>query len=152
MIRLVVAGDLVDPPVPAGGPSATWQSCGWLGERGVELVALQGNHDPPRRAGAHHTLTIAGWTIAHGHQPLDAPRTITGHHHPVLRMTRHTAPCFLIHASMIVCLHSRAARGRVSLDLLPLEAMDLAALRCVATAEAILDFGPVRQLISRFRS
>ena len=31
------------------------------------------------------SLEVDGWTIAHGHRPIKAARTITGHHHPVLR-------------------------------------------------------------------
>ena len=43
-------------------------------------------------------LEVAGWTIAHGHLPTTAHRLITGHHHPVLRVSGHPAPCFLVGA------------------------------------------------------
>jgi metallophosphoesterase superfamily enzyme len=145
--RLVVAGDLVESPRPCpktGRDVAALRR--WLADRGVELVALQGNHDPPRLP---DSLEVAGWTIAHGHRPVDAPRTITGHHHPALRAGTLCAPCFVVGpTSIILPAFSPNAAGT------GLAALRFAAeaggtpLHCVAAAGGeLLDFGPVADLL-----
>ena len=47
-------------------------------------------------------VCVAGWTIAHGHRPVAADRLISGHHHPVLRVSSHAAPCFLVGDGRII--------------------------------------------------
>jgi metallophosphoesterase superfamily enzyme len=148
--RLVVAGDLVESrkPCPRTGRDVAALTR-WLTARGVQLVALAGNHDPPRRPAPPSTLEVAGWTVAHGHRPLDAPRTITGHHHPTLRARGVSAPCFLVGPSAIVLPAFSDNAAGVSLGSLGLtEGPDGAALRCVAAAGGdLLDFGPVAPLL-----
>src|SRR3954451_18547391 len=47
--RLVVAGDLVESPRFCRRTAADLAALGrWLADRGVSLVALAGNHDPPQ--------------------------------------------------------------------------------------------------------
>src|SRR3954453_21838224 len=83
--RLVVAGDLVESSRPCRRTDADVAALTrWLADRGIALVALAGNHDPPRVPPLPSTLEVDGWTIAHGHRAIEAPRTITGHDHPVL--------------------------------------------------------------------
>ena len=82
----------------------------------MRLELVEGNHDrslpwiaghprlvaatPPPALQSH--LLVAGWTIAHGHRPVPANRLITGHHHPVLRVSGHPAPCFLASNGRII--------------------------------------------------
>ncbi|HEX8204046.1 MAG TPA: phosphoesterase, partial [Isosphaeraceae bacterium] len=99
--RLVVAGDLVESrrPCPRTARDVT-RLAAWLAERGVELIALQGNHDPPSGS-RPEALVVAGWTIGHGHRPLGGGRTIFGHYHPVLRAEGMSVPCFLVSPTSI---------------------------------------------------
>src|SRR5262249_44372410 len=142
--RLVVAGDLVESrrpcPRTARDVAALTRR---LADRGVTLVALAGNHDPPFLAAAE-TLEGAGRAVAHGHRPVSARRTITGHHHPVLRAGGVCAPCFLVGPAAVVLpafSPNAAGVGLASLD------VD-GSFRCVAsTGEELLDFGPVAALV-----
>ena len=64
-------------PLPADGPDV--RSLVRLARRrGVELVPVLGNHDPPTAPAPPSTLEVAGWTIAHGHRPIAGDRTISG--------------------------------------------------------------------------
>ena len=152
--RLVVAGDLVESRkfcVRTRRDVAAL--AGWLEGRGVSLVALLGNHDPPRKPASPARLEVAGWTIAHGHRPIDAPRTISGHHHPALRAHGLTAPCFVVGPSMIVLPAFSPNAAGVSIATLDLAyAPDGSPLRCLASAgDALLDFGPVAELVRSLR-
>lgn len=143
---LVVAGDLVESRRPCLRTEADLAALRrWLEARGVALLALQGNHDPPRCPAAPETLEVAGWTVAHGHLPLSAPRTITGHVHPMLRAEGVSAPCFLVGPNAVVLpAFSNNAAGT------PLEALGPVAggpFRCLALAGGeLLDFGSLDDL------
>ncbi len=71
--RLVVAGDLVESRRPCLRTSRDVSALTrWLTGRGVAFHPLAGNHDPPRRVPPlPERLEVAGWTIAHGHRPLN---------------------------------------------------------------------------------
>jgi metallophosphoesterase superfamily enzyme len=142
--RLVVAGDLVE--------SARWcqrthedvaRLVGWLAERGVTLVALRGNHDPPRRPPLPAMIDVAGWTICHGDQPVHGPRVMFGHHHPVLKVSGTMAPCFLVGPTTIVLpAFSHNAAGLDVGSTAFARALGREPLRCWAsTGEELLDFG-----------
>ncbi|MGE3820302.1 MAG: metallophosphoesterase [Isosphaeraceae bacterium] len=149
LTRLVVAGDLVESPRPCVRTSrAVVDLSRWLGTRGVVLDALKGNHDPPGR-GARTALEVAGWTIAHGDRPLNAPRTITGHLHPRLRISNVNAPCFVIGPTSILLPAFSPNAAGVNLKALNLIGRpDGHALRCVATADdLLLDLGPLPELL-----
>jgi uncharacterized protein len=161
--KLVVAGDLVESARPCSRTAAdVFRLNDWLHERGVELVVVPGNHDRslswmcarrPKSAApgpivATSDVSVAGWTITHGHQPCEGDRVMMGHHHPVLNVARFTAPCFLVGPRlMILPAFSLNAAG-----------LDVATakgnrrwpgheLRCVASTGAeLLDFGPVQSL------
>jgi len=149
--RLVVAGDLVESPTPCRRTEQDVRSLiGWLAGRGVTLSPLAGNHDPCWGKGLPITYEVDGWTVAHGHQPIAASKTITGHVHPVLRASGLTAPCFLVGPNRIVLpAFSRNAAGwNVVSAVLP-SAWRTEPLRCIAgVGTEILDFGPV-SLLSR---
>lgn len=150
--RLVIAGDLVESPRPCRRTRDDLRSLSrWLEERGVDMTVLAGNHDPPQVPPLAESWTLDGWTIAHGHRPLLASRTITGHIHPVLRSGSLTAPCFLVGERTIVlpAFSRNAAGGNVTAIAKPLFARD-STLRCIAsTGEELLDFGPLPALASR---
>jgi uncharacterized protein len=144
--RLIVAGDLVESARPCGRTAAdVARLASWLASRGVELVALQGNHDPPRMPPLAATLDVDGWTIGHGNGPLRGKRLIFGHHHPVFRAAGTSAPCFLVSSTRIILpAFSRNAAGlAVNSRSLP-PALRKRRLRCWAsTGEELLDFGVV---------
>jgi metallophosphoesterase superfamily enzyme len=139
--RLIVAGDLVESRAPCRRTAADVRRLGrWLEARGVTLVPLAGNHDPPRTPSLPATCAVAGWVIGHGHRPIEGPRTISGHHHPVLRLGGLSAPCFLVGPATIVLpafsLNAAGSAAPAWLD---------SSLRCVVVAgDELLDFGPVR--------
>jgi metallophosphoesterase superfamily enzyme len=162
---LVVAGDLVESPRPC---RRTFEDVrrlrAWLTERGVRLLVLEGNHDRSRRAHLRDHLlianhlptqcTVAGWTISHGDQPLAGSRTISGHHHPVLRCEGTAAPCFLVGPGRIVlpAFSSNAAGCDVLSIALP-GGWHKLPFRCIAsTGRELLDFGPLPALRRRLRS
>ncbi len=148
--RLVVAGDLVETPRPCRRTAADLARLReWLRARGVDLVAVQGNHDPLRRPRAPDSIEVAGWTIAHGHRKVDAERTITGHDHPILRVGRTVARCVLVGPRSIVlpALTDNAAGLNVAQSPARWKGR---ALRCWAgTGSRLLDFGPVDDLALR---
>jgi putative SbcD/Mre11-related phosphoesterase len=152
--RLVVAGDLVESPRPCRRTVADVATLTrWLADRGVSLVALAGNHDPHQIPPLPATLEVAAWTIAHGHRPLSAPRTITGHDHPVFRARGLSAPCFLVSPKAIVlpAFSPNAAGCNVLAEAVPTAWRDTS-FRVVAAGAECLDFGPRDELLRRLRS
>jgi uncharacterized protein len=145
-----VAGDLVESPRYCRRTAADVARMErWLADRGVSLVPLAGNHDPRRVPPLPETFEVDGWTIAHGHRPIDAPRTINGHHHPVLRAEGLCAPCFLISPSAIVlpAFSPNAAGCNIGA-----EAFRSGSYRCVVPCGPDwLDFGPLAELGGRLR-
>ena len=148
--RLIVAGDLVESPLPcrrtAGDLRRLFE---WLAARGVVLLSLAGNHDPRRVPPLPSVVEVSGWTIGHGHRPIAGARTVSGHLHPVLRAGGITAPCFLVSPTRIVlpAFSPNAAGGTVLGELMPSAVGRGNALRCVAGVGAeLLDFGPLDDL------
>jgi putative SbcD/Mre11-related phosphoesterase len=162
--RLVVAGDLVESPRPCRRTSSDVRRLGnWLTGRGVSLLVVEGNHDRSRLRSAREmmpaaipwavTCEVAGWMIGHGHEPLTGPRTISGHHHPVLRYTGTAAPCFLVGPGRIVlpAFSTNAAGCNVATAAIPAD-WRTNSLRClVSTGCELLDFGPLPELRRRLR-
>lgn len=148
--RLVVAGDLVESPRPCRRTVSDLRVLfGWLSDRDVELVPVLGNHDPQGPKAPPLTYEVAGWTIAHGHRPIRADRTISGHHHPVLKAEGLTAPCFLFGPSTIVlpAFTPNAAGLPVGSPATPSSWLE-DNLRCVAGLDdQLLDFGPLPELV-----
>jgi putative SbcD/Mre11-related phosphoesterase len=157
--RLIVAGDLVESSRPCAHTCADVRRLQkWLARRGISLLALEGNHDKSLLPSLHDasgesaslpaTCTVGGWTIGHGHQRLDAPRTISGHHHPVFRFEGTVFPCFLVGAGRIVlpAFSPNAAGSDVASRAVP-DVWCTANLRCiVSTGCELLDFGPLADL------
>jgi putative SbcD/Mre11-related phosphoesterase len=164
LARLVVAGDLVESPRPCPRTSADVRRLDrWLAERGVELMVVAGNHDRALPASSFglslaadslsQRYTIAGWTIGHGHRRLTGARTISGHHHPVLRCAGTIAPCFLVGPGRIVlpAFSSNAAGCDVASAAGP-KNWYTTPLRCIAsTGSELLDFGTLNDLRCRLR-
>jgi putative SbcD/Mre11-related phosphoesterase len=162
--RLIVAGDLVESPRPCRRTSADVRRLReWLGGRGVALLALEGNHDRPRgrptrvksqpASAMPATCRVAQWTIGHGDRPIPGERTISGHHHPVLRVERTVAPCFLVGPGRIVLPAFSANAAGCDIATAPLPAdWCRQPLRCIAsTGSDLLDFGPLSDLRGRLR-
>ena len=148
--RVVVAGDLVESrrfcPRTRRDVSALFR---WLSDRGVTAVVLPGNHDAANPS-APLTLDVAGWTVGHGHRRLFAPRTVSGHYHPVLRAAGVNAPCFVVGPTTILLPAFSPNAAGVPLGVIDLSSAthDGADLRCVASAGGtLLDFGPVEPLL-----
>jgi putative SbcD/Mre11-related phosphoesterase len=148
--RLVVAGDLVESAAPCRRTASDLKSLRlWLADREVELIPVLGNHDPQGAKGPPAQFEVAGWTIVHGHRPIRATKSISGHHHPVLRADGLTAPCFLVGPTTIVLpAFTPNAAG------LPIGSAGTPGqwiterLRCVAgLGHELLDFGPLPELI-----
>ena len=154
VLRLVVAGDLVESPAPCRRTAADLKSLvRWLDGRGIELVPILGNHDPRGTQAPPESLQVAGWTIVHGHRPIRAARSISGHFHPVLRAEGLTAPCFLVGPSTIVlpAFTPNAAGLPVGSPGTP-EYWLTENLRCVAGLGAeLFDFGPLSELVATLR-
>lgn len=150
--RLIVAGDLVESPQPCRRTAADLRRLrDWLGGRGVGLEPVLGNHDPQRPPRPPESIEVAGWTIAHGHRPIDAPRTISGHDHPIFRVGRTTARCLLVAPSAIVvpAFSENAAGLNVAGGHLP-GRWSGRSFRCWASSGArLLDFGPLDDLADR---
>jgi putative SbcD/Mre11-related phosphoesterase len=164
--RLVVAGDLVETPRPCARTAADLgRLVRWLRERSVRLVLIEGNHDRSlawmvRSKGfggvaaapvLQSQLLVSGWTIVHGHRQVPADRLISGHHHPVLRVSGHPAPCFLVGAGRIILPAFSANAAGVDVASARLPAVWLqCALHCLAsTGVELLDFGPLKTLQAR---
>ena len=94
------------------------------------------------------TALVAGWTIAHGHRPISGTRTISGHHHPVLRLEGLTAPCFLIGRGRIVlpAFSTNAAGVDVVTAGVPAIGSPTSFAASPAPATEPLDFGPLDDL------
>ncbi len=150
--RVIVAGDFVESPRPCRRTADDIRRLReWLGGRGIDLALVLGNHDPQRSSNLPLSVEVAGWTIAHGHRPIPgASKTISGHHHPVLRADGLTAPCFLVGPSTIVlpAFTPNAAGLPVGSPGSPASwASDR--LRCVAgLGGELLDFGPLPDLMA----
>jgi uncharacterized protein len=155
--RLVVAGDLVESARPCRRTTDDVRRLrDWIASRGVNLLVLEGNHDSHR--GARHVsgdagamlpvLEIDGWTIAHGHQPVSGERTMSGHHHPVLRFDRRAAPCFLAgpHRIVLPAFSANAAGCDVLAGPIPGSWLDETLHCIVSTGSELLDFGPLPAL------
>jgi putative SbcD/Mre11-related phosphoesterase len=153
--RLIVAGDLVESPADCRRTASDLRSLNrWLADRGVELIPVLGNHDPQGAKAPPASFEVAGWTIVHGHRPIVAERSISGHHHPVLRADGLTAPCFLVGPSTIVlpAFTPNAAGLPVGAPGTP-DRWLLDKLRCVAgLGNELLDFGPLPDLVATLRS
>jgi uncharacterized protein len=163
---LVVAGDLVETARPCARTAADLaRLVRWLGDRGVRLVLIEGNHDRSLARMARQEsfgavsaapvlqsqLHVAGWTIAHGHQLVPADRLISGHHHPMLRVSGHSAPCFLVGNGQIIlpAFSGNAAGLDVASARLP-DGWVQSCLHCLASTGAdLLDFGPLKTLRAR---
>ena len=149
--RLVVAGDLVESSAPCRRTAADLRALfGWLLDRGVELIPVLGNHDPQGAKAPPLTFAVDGWTIAHGHRAIRAKKSISGHHHPVLRAEGLTAPCFLIGPSTIVlpAFTPNAAGLPVGSPGTPPSWL-AENLRCIAgLGNELLDFGPLPDLVA----
>jgi putative SbcD/Mre11-related phosphoesterase len=147
--RLVVAGDLVESAAPCRRTASDVRRLRvWLGERGLELIPLAGNHDPAFTRDRRETVEIGGWTIAHGHRPIGGEKTIHGHFHPVLRAGDVSAPCFLIGPRRIVLpAFSPNAAGATVVSVSYFPEPDDSDLRCVAALGSdLFDFGPLGEL------
>ncbi len=150
--RLVIAGDLVESPRPCRRTAADLRRLfDWLDARGVEAVPVLGNHDPQGRGAPPASFEVGGWSIVHGHRPIPAGRSISGHHHPVLRADGLTAPCFLAGPSTIIlpAFTPNAAGLPVGSAGMPSRWLE-DGLRCVAgLGGELLDFGPLPDLVAR---
>jgi putative SbcD/Mre11-related phosphoesterase len=152
--RLIVAGDMVESAAPFKRTASDLRRLSeWLNARHVELVVLQGNHDPPRRPALSQTIEVAGWTIGHGHHPIPGVRVVLGHHHPVLKAAGLAAPCFLYGPSAIVLpAFSPNAAGLDVRSTRLSRWVKGRPLRCAAALDgAIFDFGPLEGLGSRLQ-
>lgn len=154
--RLVVAGDLVESPRLCRRTDADVRALSdWLAARGVTLLPLAGNHDPAQSPPWPETIEVGGWTVGHGHRPIAAARTISGHIHPVLRAEGLTVPCFLVGSNTIIlpAFSNNAAGGNVAAGPVRSALGRGTRLRCLAAAGAdVLDFGPVETLAERLRN
>lgn len=150
--RLVVAGDLVESPRRCRRTEADLHALySWLAERGVVLVPVRGNHDPQGPKGVPLSLEVGGWTIHHGHRPSAAARTISGHHHPVLRAGALTAPCFVVAPDRIVlpAFTPNAAGLPIGAAGMPAEWLRGEARVVAGAGGELLDFGCLGDLIGR---
>ena len=148
---LIVAGDFVESRRFCRRTLhdlATLKS--WLRDRGIELVTVAGNHDPPTRPLSPESLVVAGWTIAHGHRAPSGEKNMFGHHHPAIQAPGVKAPCFLVGPRRIVLpAFSRNAAGTGLETLRTVLRLDDDATRCIAAAGTeLLDFGPTKALIA----
>ncbi len=151
--RLIVAGDLTESSSPCLRTARDLAGLTrWLGDRGVTLDLVPGNHDPPRRPAPPATREVAGWTIGHGHRPIDGDRILFGHFHPVLKADGLTAPCFLVSERAVALpAFSPNAAGRTVTDGWTPDGLPAPAqIRCVAGLDGtLLDFGPLDRLVRR---
>jgi putative SbcD/Mre11-related phosphoesterase len=162
--RLIVAGDLVESARPCHRTDHDVRRLRtWLRAQGISLTVLAGNHDRQRsranssRCGESRFLpechTVADWTIGHGDRPIAGSRTITGHHHPALKIEGITARCFVLGPGRIILpAFSQNAAGCDLLTAALPRGLLGAGFRCIAsTDEELLDFGPLSEL-RRLRS
>ena len=150
--RLVVAGDLVESPRRCRRTEADLHGLySWLDGRGVVLVPVRGNHDPQGPKAAPLSLEVGGWTIHHGHQARAAARTISGHHHPVLRSGGVTAPCFVVAEDWIVlpAFTPNAAGLPIGAAGMPPDWLRGDSRIVAGLGGEVLDFGKLDRLIGR---
>ena len=162
--QLIVAGDLIESARPCPDTALDIDRFrNWLADRNVQLLVLEGNHDVGFSLSAKktsnpsnhlpETCMVAGWTVGHGHRPIEGSHTISGHHHPVFRCQGIAAPCFLVGPTRIVlpAFSANAAGCNVVSSALPRDWLD-GSLRClVSTGDEVLDFGPVSRLRRRLQ-
>ncbi|MDX2038061.1 MAG: metallophosphoesterase [Isosphaeraceae bacterium] len=153
--RLVIAGDLVESPRLCRSTAVDLARLfGRLERLGIEVVALPGNHDPRPARGASTTLEVGGWTIAHGHEHVEASKTVTGHDHPKLEFAGASARCFLVGCDAIIlpAFSDNAAGLNVAGPSVPPRWRGRG-LRClVGVGDEVLDFGPIDDLATRIES
>jgi metallophosphoesterase superfamily enzyme len=154
--RLVVAGDLVESTRACRRTDAEVADfTSWLAARGVTVIRLAGNHDPPCLPPLPQLLEVDGWTISHGHLPIAAGRHIVGHGHPVIRCGSVNARCFLVSARRIAlpAFTANAAGCNVAGAALTLpDGWRDRTLRCIVAGDGEwFDFGPLVQLSRRLR-
>lgn len=146
--RLIVAGDLLESPDACRRTSSDLLAFrNWLGERGITLMPVQGNHDRVSEP-SPLSVEVGGWTISHGHVPVKAEKSITGHLHPVIRSANLTAACFLASPRRIVlpAFSANAAGWNVLEAHIPKAWID-ERVRCFASVRGeLLDFGPLAKL------
>ena len=150
--RLVVAGDLVESPRRCPRTEADLRGLyTWLDARGVRLVPVLGNHDPQGSGKVPLTLEVGGWTIHHGHRAVAGAKTISGHHHPVLRADGLTAPCFVVAPDRIVlpAFTPNAAGMPVGTPGMPADWLRDGTRVVAGLGGELLDFGPLRPLVRR---
>ena len=159
-----MAGDLVESSRPCRRTRNDVRALReWLTGRGVSLLVLEGNHDrrmspapglhSPVASPMAATCLVASWTIGHGHEPIRGKRTVSGHHHPVLRVERTAAPCFLVGPTRIVlpAFSSNAAGCDVATAAVPRDWKDQSLQCIVSTGSDLLDFGTLSNLRQRLR-
>jgi len=89
-------------------------------------------------------VTVGGWHVVHGDGALPRGPVVHGHFHPCLRLgSRVAAPCYLVGVGRIVLpAFSQDARG--------VNVLGASRWRedrcCVPVGDAVLDFGPVRDV------
>ncbi|WP_152052973.1 metallophosphoesterase [Tautonia marina] len=150
--RLIVAGDVTESAAPCPRTARSLARLrAWFAERRVEFLMIAGNHDPRRRPPLPESITVGGWTIAHGHRPIPGDRIVFGHHHPTLKAAGRSAPCFLFDDRTIALPAFSANAAGLDVGSAPLpRALQAGTLRCVAgTGSELLDFGPLAELRAR---
>ncbi len=114
---------------------------------------MLGNHDPQGSRRRPPPSRSPAGPSRHGHRPIRAKKSISGHHHPVLRADGLTAPCFLVGPTTIVlpAFTPNAAGLPVGSAGTPARWL-LDNLRCVAGLDdQLLDFGPLPELVATLR-
>jgi len=149
--RLIIAGDLFEN-VRLGGKHLVDGFRQWLVSREIELLGVvPGNHD---RGWAEMDLpmepegiTLGGWRVVHGDQPLPRGRVIQGHEHPLLRLPRGAeGPCFLTRPNHIVLpAYTREAAG---VNVMAFRRWEDYECQVIAGDE-VLGFGTITDLRSR---
>ncbi|MCI0640974.1 MAG: metallophosphoesterase [Gemmataceae bacterium] len=112
--RLVIAGDLFERKFLA----ETWEELQQLlSKRKIVLAAwIPGNHDrfpngddSPRPGGRGvggegpaTSISLDGWEIVHGDEPLPRGKVVLGHWHPSVRTLGRKRPCYLVNGKTLV--------------------------------------------------
>lgn len=132
----------------------------YLGER-TEAVMVRGNHDnylktilSRRGLELHSSYPLGEYTVAHGHEPLQAPGPmILGHEHPSMRLRDEVGamvslPCFVVSPRVIVlpafsplAYGSDVLRGPYLSPLLDASTVKESRLYAVDEKLGVLDFG-----------
>ncbi len=141
---------------------------GFLEER-TEVVLVRGNHDnylktilSKKGLDLHDSWQAGGFTIAHGHEPLQATGTLVlGHEHPALRLKDQVGagvslPCFLVSPEVIVlpafsplAYGSDILRGPYLSPILQPDLVQASRVYGLDEQLGILDFGPTSDLLRR---